>query len=256
MGVLVATLVAALSAMAVLWALSLRLRDASIVDPWWGPGFVLIGATAAAWAPVVTPRAVLVLALITLWAARLSVYLLWRRRGHGEDSRYAAMRRHWGARFWIVSLGTVFALQGLLMWIVSWPVQAAVAAPPSPLGPLDGAGVLVWATGMFFEGVGDWQLARFKADPANAGRVMDRGLWRFTRHPNYFGDFCVWWGIFLVALAGGGSWTVVGPVVMSVLLMRVSGVPLLEKSLRRSRPGYAEYVARTSPFFPRPPRPV
>jgi steroid 5-alpha reductase family enzyme len=254
--VLVATLVVALAAMVALWGLSLRMRDASIADPWWGPGFVLIGTAAWMMAPTTTPRAVLVMALVKLWAFRLALYLLWRRLGHGEDARYAAMRRHWGERFWLVSLGTVFVLQGVLMWIVSWPVQAAVLAPRTPLGPSDAAGVVLWTVGMFFETVGDWQLARFKADPANAGRVMDQGLWRLTRHPNYFGDFCVWWGIFLVACAAGGWWTLPGPVVMSVLLMRVSGVPLLEKSLRRTRSGYADYVARTSAFFPRPPRAV
>jgi steroid 5-alpha reductase family enzyme len=254
--VLVTTLVVALAAMLVLWGLSLWLRDASIADPWWGPGFVLIGAVVWMHAPVTTPRAVLAMAMVKLWAFRLALYLLWRRRDHGEDPRYAAMRRHWGERFWLVSLGTVFVLQGVLMWIVSWPAQAAVIAPRAPLGLLDAAGALLWAVGMFFEAVGDWQLARFKADPANAGRVMDRGLWRLTRHPNYFGDFCVWWGIYLVACAAGGWWTLPGPIVMSVLLMRVSGVPLLERSLRRTRPGYAEYVARTSAFFPRPPRAV
>jgi steroid 5-alpha reductase family enzyme len=166
------------------------------------------------------------------------------------------MRRHWGARFPIVSLFTVFALQGVLMWIVSLPLQVAQAAPaPARLGPLDAFGAALWLVGMVFESVGDWQLARFKADPANAGRVMDRGLWRYTRHPNYFGDCLVWWGFFVLASGvPGGAYTLVSPIVMTILLRRVSGVTLLERSLLKRREGYADYVARTNAFVPGPPR--
>ena len=166
------------------------------------------------------------------------------------------MRRRYGARFPLVSLGLVFGLQALLMWIVSLPVQVAqVQDTPSGLTALDVLGATLWAVGLAFESIGDAQLARFKRDPANADRVMDRGLWRFTRHPNYFGDFLVWWGIYAIALATGDAWwTVIGPVVMSVLLLRVSGVTLLERSLRKRRPGYEEYARRTSAFVPRPPR--
>jgi steroid 5-alpha reductase family enzyme len=186
---------------------------------------------------------------------RLAGYLYWRNAGHGEDPRYVAMRRHWGGRFWWVSLLSVFALQGVLMWIVSLPVQLGQAAPGGPLGVLDVLGVGVWTVGLCFEAVGDWQLARFKADSANAGQVMAQGLWRYTRHPNYFGDFCVWWGIFLVALSTPyGYLSVIGPAAMSFLLMRVSGVPMLERSIHRRRPGYIEYAEHTSAFFPRPPR--
>jgi steroid 5-alpha reductase family enzyme len=163
------------------------------------------------------------------------------------------MRRAWGERFWWVSYATVFLLQGALMWIVSLPAQHALAST-QPLGALDVLGVGVFAVGLGFESIGDAQLARWKADPANAGRVMDRGLWRYTRHPNYFGDFLVWWGVWLVAAAApGGLWTAVGPAIMSLLLMRVSGVPLLERSLARRRPGYEAYRRRTSAFFPWPP---
>jgi len=251
-----ATLLVTLGAMVTLWCVSVWRRDASIVDPWWGPGFVLIAVLAAMLGDGATPRRLLVPLLVGVWGLRLGAYLLWRRWGQGEDFRYQAMRTAWGERFPVVSLVTVFLLQGVLMWIVSLPVQAAVSArTPAALGVLDVAGIALWAVGLTFETMGDWQLARFRADPSNRGRVMDQGLWRYTRHPNYFGDCCVWWGLFTVALATpAGGWTIVGPLVMSVLLVRVSGVPMLERSLRRRRPGYEAYVRRTSAFVPWPPR--
>jgi steroid 5-alpha reductase family enzyme len=241
--------------MLVTWVASLPLRNASIVDLIWGLGFVLV-----AWAVRLTvdgnpARQWLLVAMVTIWGLRLSVYLTWRNHGAGEDFRYQAMRRHWGPRFWWVSLFTVFTLQGVLMWTVSLGVQLGQVPDSPDLGILAAAGVVVWVVGVPFEAVGDAQLARFKADPANRGRVMDRGLWRYTRHPNYFGDACVWWGIALVAAESGlGVVGLVGAVVMTVLLRRVSGVTLLERSLKKRREGYDEYIARTSPFLPRPPR--
>jgi steroid 5-alpha reductase family enzyme len=181
---------------------------------------------------------------------RLSGYLAWRNVGKPEDFRYRAMRDRRPRAFPVLSLLTVFALQGVLMWIVALPLQTATGSGNTPV-TLITIGFLLWATGFIFESVGDWQLARFKSDPDNEGRVMDRGLWRYTRHPNYFGDFLVWWGFYFLALASGAPvWSIVGPLVMSLLLLRISGVTLLEKSLKRRRPGYAAYVARTSPFFP------
>ena len=241
--------------MLVTWLVSLPLRNASIVDLIWGLGFVLV-----AWAVRLTvdgnsARQWLLVAMVTLWGLRLSAYLTWRNHGNGEDYRYKAMRKHWGERFWWVSLFTVFALQGILMWTVSLSVQLGQVPDDPGLGVLAALGVALWAVGLTFEAVGDAQLARFKADPANAGTVMDRGLWRYTRHPNYFGDCCVWWGITLVAIESGlGAVGIVGAVVMTVLLRRVSGVTLLEKSLKKRRAGYDEYIARTSPFIPRPPK--
>ena len=241
--------------MLVTWLVSLPLRNASIVDLIWGLGFVLV-----AWAVRLTvdgnsARQWLLVAMVTLWGLRLSAYLTWRNHGNGEDYRYKAMRKHWGERFWWVSLFTVFALQGILMWTVSLSVQLGQVPDDPGLGVLAALGVVVWAVGLTFEAVGDAQLARFKADPANAGTVMDQGLWRYTRHPNYFGDCCVWWGITLVAIESGlGAVGIVGAVVMTVLLRRVSGVTLLEKSLKKRRAGYDEYIARTSPFVPRPPK--
>lgn len=250
------TLAAALAAMSGLWLLSLVRRDASIVDIWWGPGFAWIAAVALWLAPQgVGSRGLLAAALATLWGARLGAHLLWRNWGAEEDYRYRAMRRHYGERFARVSLVTVFALQGVLQWIVSLPLQVAILAPEQPpLGPLDALGAGLVGVGLLFETVGDAQLARFKSDPAHAGQVMDRGLWRYTRHPNYFGDSLVWWGLYGVACgAPGGVWTLPAPALMTFLLLRVSGVRLLERRLVR-KPGYAGYAERTSAFFPWPPR--
>jgi steroid 5-alpha reductase family enzyme len=231
--------------MLALWLLSLALRDASIADIFWGFGFAVIAVLTFLWTnDGGSARRGLIAALVTLWGLRLAAYLLWRNAGRGEDPRYVAMRRHWGPRFWWVSLFSVFVMQGVLLWIVSLPVQLGQLAAGGPLGALDAVGLALFSLGLSFEAVGDWQLARFRADPANAGRVMDQGLWRYTRHPNYFGDFCVWWGLFVVAL----------PVLMTFLLVRVSGVPLLERSIHKRRPDYVEYAKRTSAFFPRPPR--
>jgi len=245
--------------MAAGWLASLRLRDASIVDPLWGITYV-----AAAWAVwlwdasvTVTARTWLMLVMVTVWGLRLGGHLSARKWGEPEDYRYAAMRARRSRRtFTWWSLVTVFGLQGGMIVVVSLPVQAVVGASGDPpgLGPLDWLGCAVWAAGLAFETVGDEQLRRFKSDPANRSAVLDRGLWRYTRHPNYFGDFCVWWGVYLVAAAGGGAWTIAGPVVMSVLLVRVSGVRMLESTIADRRPGYAGYVRRTSAFVPLPPR--
>ena len=240
-------------AMFALWIIGNARRDASIVDPFWGAGFIIVGWLVLAWNTPVHPRVFLLAGLITLWGMRLSIFLLWRNWGHGEDHRYAAMRNRHGRRFWWISLLTVFLLQGLVLWFVSLPIQVAAAVDSAnPLGWMDAIGALVWALGLFFETVGDWQLARFKANGANSGKVMDRGLWRYTRHPNYFGDFCVWWGVYLVAVAGGAGWTIGSPLLMSYLLMRVSGVTLLESTISDRRPGYVAYRARTNAFFPGP----
>jgi steroid 5-alpha reductase family enzyme len=238
-----------------LWIVSVKIRDASIVDMVWGLGFVVIAWIAAFMGTGATSRRALMVAMVTLWGFRLSAYLMWRNLGKVEDYRYQAMRREYGDRFALVSLFRVFMLQPFVMWLVSFPVQGALVAPePISLGWLDLLGFSFWAVGMFFEAVGDAQLARFKADPQNKGKVMDRGLWRYTRHPNYFGDFMVWWGIYFVALPTISAWwTIFGPALMSFFLMRVSGVPLLEQSLRKNRPGYEEYMRKTSAFFPRPP---
>jgi steroid 5-alpha reductase family enzyme len=238
------------------WIVSVAIRNASIVDIVWGLGFVIVAWAVRLRVDGLDSRQWLLTAMTTIWGLRLAGYLAWRNLGHGEDYRYRAMRKRWGSRFTLISLVTVFAFQGLMMWIVSLPVQLGQAdATPEQIGVLAWIGVAVWVVGLGFETIGDAQLARFKADPTNAGKVMDRGLWRYTRHPNYFGDACVWWGIALVAAeTGSGAWGLIGAALMTLLLRRVSGVTLLEKSLVKRREGYTEYVARTSPFIPRPPK--
>lgn len=242
--------------MVLLWLLSLALRDASIADVFWGSGFAAVALLGLVAGPAgASPRALLAWALTTAWGLRLSLHLLRRWRGKGEDRRYRAMRAGWGARFPLASLFTVFLLQGALLWVVSLPVQAAAALGAArPLGPLDALGALLWAAGLGFEAVADAQLARFLARPDSAGRVMREGLWRYSRHPNYFGDAVVWWGLGLLGLSAGAAWALVGPALMTFLLVRVSGVALLEKDIGGRRPEYADYVARTSAFFPWPPR--
>ena len=240
--------------MVALWAASVRLRDASIVDVFWGPGFAAIGWTSVLVAGP-SARGLLLAGLATAWGLRLGAYLARRRRGQGEDRRYGAMRAAHGERFAVVSLFSVFLLQAALMWTVSLPLQAGAAVGAgATLGILDVAGAAVFAVGLGFEAVADAQLARFLADRSSRGRVIQEGLWRYSRHPNYFGDFLVWWGLGTVSLAAGAWWALAGPALMTVLLLRVSGVTLLERTIGERRPGYAEYAARTSAFFPRPPR--
>jgi steroid 5-alpha reductase family enzyme len=235
------------------WAVSVRRCDVSIVDSLWPLLFLAAAATYRATVPVPGPRASIILLLVGLWALRLSTYLTWRNWGEPEDRRYRAIRARNEPGFAVKSLYLIFGLQGLLAWIISLPLLAAIAAPAG-LNALDYVGSALWALGFGFETVADWQLARFKSVAENRGRVMDRGLWRYTRHPNYFGDFCVWWGLYLIALAAGGWWSILGPALMSVLLLRVSGVALLEKDIGERRPAYRDYVLRTNAFFPGAPR--
>lgn len=240
------------AAAVVVWALSLLLRDAGIADVAWGFGFLLVTALWAWPHRPLSPRGLLVIGLATVWAARLSGYIFLRNRGRGEDPRYGAMRKTWGQRFRWVSLFTVFLLQATLLWIAAAPLHHAVTVtPPVPLGFVAVAGVALWAIGMYFEAVGDWQLARFKANPDNRGKVLESGLWRYTRHPNYFGEFLIWWGFFLIAAETvTGLWTLVSPLLMSFLLLRVSGVPMLDDLMRRTKPDYRHYIERTNGFFP------
>ena len=243
-------LAAAAGLLTLVWIVSVIRKDASIVDPFWSLVFITLGATYRfATDSEYGARPAVVLGLLFIWGVRLSVYLFWRNSGKGEDYRYQAMRKRQGSRFPIKSLFTVFWLQAILAWIVSLPLLAAVDGTNS-FGVFDYLGILFFSIGIFFETAGDFQLARFKAEPANQAKVMDRGVWRYTRHPNYFGDFMVWWGFFLFAVGAGGWWSFVGPLLMSVLLMRVSGAALLEKKLSKTRDGYEEYVRTTNGFFP------
>ena len=253
-----AMLIAAITIMCVMvatWLLSLALKNASIVDIVWGLGFVITSWVLALTIDGDSTRQILLAVMVGAWGLRLGGYLAKRNIGHGEDWRYKAMRKKKGPRFGLISLVTVFGLQGVLMWVVSLPVMFGNSDATPGVGPLAVIGVMVWAVGLSFEAVGDWQLAKFKKDPSNAGKVMQTGLWSLTRHPNYFGDALLWWGIGIVgAETGTGVIGFIGPVVMTVFLLRVSGVPMLERSLMKRREGYAEYAARTSAFIPRPPK--
>jgi steroid 5-alpha reductase family enzyme len=250
-------LAAAAALMSVVWVASVVRRDASLVDRVWGLAFVVLAWTY--WAVGAAPgtRPGLALALVTVWGLRLTAFITWRNWGHGEDPRYAAMRAQRPGTFAGRSLVTVFLLQAVLAWLISAPLLAAVAVAGGPLGVLDAVAVGLWVVGFVFEAGGDWQLSRFRADPANRGRVMDRGLWRWTRHPNYFGDTVVWWSFLALGLAVGAWWSVAGTLLMTFLIVRVSGVALTDRRMARSsspREGYEEYVRRTNAFFPGPRR--
>lgn len=255
------------SLMIVFWLLSVRMRDAGVIDSAWGLGFVLVAWVEwarGAWGHTGFGCNVLIPAFVSIWGLRLSAHLFARNFGKQEDFRYRQMREKWGKRFWWTSLFTVFGLQGIVMWIVSLPLQmisTTVTISDLENGnalwstPLFIVGSIVWTVGMFFESVGDWQLTQFKSRPENKGHVLQHGLWRYTRHPNYFGDSMVWWGLFLMAMAWHAAWwVIVSPVLMSFLLIRVSGVTLLERSLVQGKTGYRDYVCRTSAFFPWPPK--
>lgn len=245
------TLLAVVSQMLLLWIFASIRRDVSVVDSFWGLGFVAVAWIACWWNTATEYRPLLLATLTSAWGIRLSLYLGWRNWGRPEDRRYAGMRARHGPRFVWESLWTVFLLQAVVLWFVSLPIQVAMSKNWSTGWKwLDIVGIALWMLGSFFEAVGDSQLARFKSRPENAGRVMNRGLWRYTRHPNYFGDFCVWWGLYAIAAAGGAAWTIASPMLMSLLLLRISGVPLLESTITERRPEYAAYRAQTNAFFP------
>lgn len=246
-------LTVALSIALILWLVSLIRRDVSIVDPFWSLFFLAMTLTYFWLAPADSERALLVLFVVVIWSVRLAIFILLRNWGEGEDFRYQRIRAENEPGFWLKSLYIVFGLQAILAWIISMPLLAALLGT-SPLGWLDLIAVSLWLIGFGFEAIGDHQLASFKANPDNKGRVLDTGLWRYTRHPNYFGEACIWWGFFVFALAAGAWWTIIAPILMTFLLLRVSGVALLEKDIGERRPAYAEYIRRTNAFFPGPPK--
>ncbi|MEV0011157.1 DUF1295 domain-containing protein [Streptomyces sp. NPDC051840] len=247
---------AALLVMLVTFLVALRKGMHRIVDVAWGLGFAAVAVVSYAMSAGDGDGTLrlLVTVLTVVWGLRLAVHIGRRGRGHGEDPRYEAMLAKAPGSPALYALRKVYLLQGALVWLVSLPVQAGQYLP-GPAGAWAWTGTAVWAVGLVFEAVGDAQLDRFKRNPENKGRIMDRGLWSWTRHPNYFGDFCVWWGLFLVVCADPvvAATTLVSPVVMSLLLTMGSGKALLERHMA-GRPGYAEYRARTSGFLPRPPR--
>ncbi|HTU14973.1 MAG TPA: DUF1295 domain-containing protein [Solirubrobacterales bacterium] len=237
------------------WLISLARRDAGVADIAWGLVFIVIAWTSYL-AGEGSASMLLACCLVTLWGLRLAVHVGRRNLGHDEDRRYGKMRAKRPDTFWIWSLFGVFLLQGIIALLVSIPLQSLAAQDPDSVAALSWIGVAGFALGFFFEAVGDAQLTAFRRDPDNGGQVMDRGLWRYSRHPNYFGDATQWWGIWLLAIGSGAAWwTVLGPVVMTFFLLRVSGVTLLEKDIGSRRSGYSEYVERTSAFIPLPPKP-
>jgi steroid 5-alpha reductase family enzyme len=242
--------------MVAVWIVSLRLRDVSIVDIAWGADGALISVLSFLLTDGPLARRALITGMTVFWGLRLALHIGLRKRGHGEDYRYAAMRDEHGDAFPLRSLFTVFLFQALLIWAITVPVQVTqTAAGPEGLTVLDFLGLGIWILGIALEGIADNQLQAFRSNPENRGKVMDRGLWRYSRHPNYFGESLVWWGIFLVAAATPGGWvTLFSPLLMTFFLLKVSGVPLLEEALAERRAGYREYMERTSIFIPWPPR--
>lgn len=233
------------------WLWSVVRNDVSFVDSLWSL-FILVAATVyAIGAQPLSIRGSLVLLLLTVWALRLSIHITVRNWGEPEDYRYQSIRANNQPGFAFKSLYIVFLLQGVLAWLVAMPLLPAIAGQTA-LNSIDLLAAVLWIVGMTFEAGGDYQLAKFKARKGNKDRVLDKGLWRYTRHPNYFGDFCVWWSFYLFAVAAGGWWTIASPVLMSLLLVKVSGVAMLEKTIGERRPEYAEYIRRTNAFFPGP----
>lgn len=245
-----------LSLVTLLWLLSLYLGDASIIDIFWGTGYVILNGLYFFLTPQgMLERKILISLLVTLWGLRLSIFLLYRNWRLPEDYRYRNWRQQAGTSWWWRSYFKVFLLQGVLIWILSLPFLIAQGSPvPDRLTVLDYAGLMVWGVGFAFETVGDLQLARFRARPENRGKLLTKGLWRYTRHPNYFGDAVQWWGFFLIAASAGGAWTLYSPLLMTTLLLRVSGVRMLERGLKESKPGYEAYQKSTSAFLPWFPR--
>jgi steroid 5-alpha reductase family enzyme len=253
---MIGTILAVLAATALIWIISLFLKDVSIIDIFWAPGFVLICAVSVWWVKSLDADGLIVVALVTIWALRLGTHLFlrWLRAGH-EDRRYAAMRRKAPGTFPVNSLFKVFWLQAAIMWFVSLPIQMLLMAPHEPIDIVAIAGGIIAAIGILIEAIADHQLTQFGRDPVNQGRVLDTGLWSWSRHPNYFGDALMWWGLFVVCVSGGAPlWTIICPAVMTFSLLRVSGVTLLERKMTDRRPDYADYIRRTSAFIPRPPK--
>ena len=237
--------------MAVGWCISLARRDVGVVDALWGPAIAATGVAYVVAGAAVSARGRLAVVLAVIWALRLAAHVLYRNHGKPEDRRYREIRARNEPGFAWKSLYLVFGLQAVLAWIVGLPLYGAATAAGAP-GMLDVFGVLLWVFGLTFESVADYQLVRFQGGSAAERGVMDRGLWRYSRHPNYFGEFCLWWGLWLIAAAGGAWWTVIGPALLTFFLLKVSGVALTEQDIAGRRPDYQAYMRRTSAFFPRP----
>lgn len=253
MNIYLITLTVLLGVAVIAWIASLVTKDVSFVDSLWSIFFLIAALVFATNTAAVFARGFVVLALVAVWSIRLSLHITIRNWGEDEDYRYKAIRAKNSPGFEFKSLYIVFGLQAVLAWIIATPLAPAIAAA-APVGLIDAVAILLWTVGFVFEAVGDYQLKQFKGKPENKGKVLDTGLWRFTRHPNYFGEFCIWWAFWLFALAAGAWWTVFAPLLISVLLLKVSGVAMLEKTIGERRPMYADYIRRTNAFFPGPRR--
>jgi len=238
--------------MAFLWLLSIFLKNVSIVDIFWGLGFIIVNAFYFSSLQEIYSRHILVLILVSIWGLRLTIYLAIRNIGKKEDFRYQEFRKHYGInRYWWVSFFQVFLLQGFLILIISLPLLGALFYTKSnDLIGLDYLALLIWIVGFIFESMGDYQLAKFKNNPNNKGKVLDKGLWKYTRHPNYFGDTLVWWAYAIFSISAGSYWPIIGSLIMTILIIKVSGVSLLEKTLKNKKPGYEDYIRKTNSFFP------
>jgi len=238
--------------MCLLWIVSIFIRNVSIVDIFWGFGFVITCCVYFISTPPHGTRNILIMTLVTLWGLRLAIFLAWRNAGKGEDFRYREFRKKYGEkRYWWISFFQTFLLQGLLMWLISAPLLGAqYLHQERALGILDVIAVIIWIIGISFEAGGDLQLAMFRSNPANKGKVLNYGFWKYTRHPNYFGDSAVWWAYALFSVSAGSYLPVLGSLLMTLLIIKVSGVVLLEKSLSEKKPQYREYIEKTSAFIP------
>jgi len=255
------TLAAVVVLLGLTFAVALRVGKHAVIDVAWGLGFVTIAVTSYLTSRLIEGdeagdplRGLTITVLTAIWGIRLAVHIGRRSRGQGEDPRYTELLSRATGNPRVYAFTRIYLTQGAIMWFISLPIQVAAFQTPA-LGVIAWVGIVVWAVGIVFETVGDWQLQRFRDDPDTKGRVLDTGLWRYTRHPNYFGDACVWWGLSLIAFdAWPGILTLISPVVMTWLLANGTGKPLLEKGMSGRRPGYDEYVRRTSGFIPLPPR--
>lgn len=235
-----------------IWLFSVKLKNASIVDIFWGTGFVIANIFYFLKTGDFSNRKLLLLALVTIWGLRLSFYIFNRNKGKAEDFRYQNFRKHYGEhRYWWFSFFQVFLLQGILVWIISAPLLAVhYFSTGTNLGYLDFIAIIIWLIGFTFEAGGDYQMAKFKAASSNKGKVLQTGFWKYTRHPNYFGDATVWWSYGLFSLAAGSYLPILGPVLMTWLIIKISGVSMLERTLKNTKPQYKEYIEKTSAFFP------
>jgi len=241
-----------LSLMTVLWIVSILITNVSIVDLFWGTGFIILNGWYFLASQVSTSRQIILLVMVTIWGLRLSLYLAVRNIGKGEDFRYREFRKKYGEKnYWWISFFQTFLLQGVLMWLISSTLWGANQnLNKNGLNIIDYLALLVWIIGFAFETGGDYQLAKFKSNIANKGKILSSGFWRYTRHPNYFGDAAVWWGYGLLCIAAGQYWYLWGSILMTLLIIKVSGVALLEKTLKVQKPQYMDYIQKTNAFIP------